>query len=448
MGCYRYQDVPTVPIEGLFCLLWDVPESRHRRVIKSLQDRSLLDCEGGDFWLHPVLRAEGISRLRNYKDWELSNRKSAEFWTKNTTRVEKLEDAIKAFESYYHYLEIKDFDQIFNLFTGRKINNNFARTETLAFAHYRLGVFQQMTLAIERTIENTNFGYPLAKLHNILGNLYWLKGLPQRAIESHEQVRELVAKHLDLLSSSGANNDLWITLMSLEAYSLGNIAFCKISLWELEEAASFLKESIVVAESINDSKNERHLTRVKIGFAYLKTFMGFNQEACKLLEETHKKTYLSMEALPWDVGYHLVFLSLTYINLGEFRDALDVCSHAIKYSDKTNYTQIKGLILNIQGQIFRKQEIFEKSIANHLQAIALLDKIGAKCDLAETHYHIGLTYQTMDEFEKSQESFQEAIRLFNEMEAPKQVERVKRSMQNQSLSESTKPISGMKDEIN
>jgi hypothetical protein len=38
MGCYRYQDVPTVPIEGLFCLLWNVPENRHRRVVKSLQD--------------------------------------------------------------------------------------------------------------------------------------------------------------------------------------------------------------------------------------------------------------------------------------------------------------------------------------------------------------------------------------------------------------------------
>ena len=37
MGCYRYQDVPTVPIEGLMCLLWDVPEQRHRRIIKVLQ---------------------------------------------------------------------------------------------------------------------------------------------------------------------------------------------------------------------------------------------------------------------------------------------------------------------------------------------------------------------------------------------------------------------------
>jgi hypothetical protein len=35
----------------------------------------------------------------------------------------------------------------------------------------------------------------------------------------------------------------------------------------------------------------------------------------------------------------------------------------------------------------------------------------------------------MKNFAKSIESFQEAIRLFNEMEAPKQVERVRRSME-------------------
>lgn len=41
LGCYRYQDIPSVPIEGFSCLLWDVPEQQRRRVIKALQDLSL-----------------------------------------------------------------------------------------------------------------------------------------------------------------------------------------------------------------------------------------------------------------------------------------------------------------------------------------------------------------------------------------------------------------------
>lgn len=30
LGCYRYQDIPYIPIEGIFCLLWDVPESQRK----------------------------------------------------------------------------------------------------------------------------------------------------------------------------------------------------------------------------------------------------------------------------------------------------------------------------------------------------------------------------------------------------------------------------------
>jgi tetratricopeptide (TPR) repeat protein len=58
----------------------------------------------------------------------------------------------------------------------------------------------------------------------------------------------------------------------------------------------------------------------------------------------------------------------------------------------------------------------------------LLDKLGAKCDLAEAYYQLALTYQQMGDAEKSQTNFQDAIRLFREMEAPRQVEKVQQAM--------------------
>ncbi|MEG4457508.1 tetratricopeptide repeat protein [Microcoleus sp. N9_A1] len=67
-------------------------------------------------------------------------------------------------------------------------------------------------------------------------------------------------------------------------------------------------------------------------------------------------------------------------------------------------------------------------ISHHSESIALLDKIGAKCDLAEAHYQLALTYQKMGDAEKSQTAFQEAIRLFKEMEAPNQVEKVRKAI--------------------
>jgi hypothetical protein len=41
--------------------------------------------------------------------------------------------------------------------------------------------------------------------------------------------------------------------------------------------------------------------------------------------------------------------------------------------------------------------------------------------------NFGLTYQKMDETENSHTNFNEAIRLFNEMEASKQVEKVEKA---------------------
>jgi hypothetical protein len=48
--------------------------------------------------------------------------------------------------------------------------------------------------------------------------------------------------------------------------------------------------------------------------------------------------------------------------------------------------------------------------------------------LGEVLYQLGLTYQAIGKAEQSQENFQKAILLFSEMEAPKQIERVRQSM--------------------
>jgi GTPase SAR1 family protein len=88
MGCYRYQNLPAIPIDGLPCLLWDVPQNHHRRVVKSLQDRSLVNYEDGKFYLHPVIRAEAIARLRESKDWKETNLRAAMFWLNSGRQVE------------------------------------------------------------------------------------------------------------------------------------------------------------------------------------------------------------------------------------------------------------------------------------------------------------------------------------------------------------------------
>ena len=49
LACYRYQDedIPYVDIEGLSCLLWELPNAKRRRVVNRLCDRSLVECRRG-----------------------------------------------------------------------------------------------------------------------------------------------------------------------------------------------------------------------------------------------------------------------------------------------------------------------------------------------------------------------------------------------------------------
>jgi hypothetical protein len=55
-------------------------------------------------------------------------------------------------------------------------------------------------------------------------------------------------------------------------------------------------------------------------------------------------------------------------------------------------------------------------------------KIGDKCNLAEAYYQLGLTYHRMDEISRSRDNFTQAIALFSEIQAPRQVEKVQIAM--------------------
>jgi tetratricopeptide (TPR) repeat protein len=97
---------------------------------------------------------------------------------------------------------------------------------------------------------------------------------------------------------------------------------------------------------------------------------------------------------------------------------------ALKFAEESYYTQVKAKTLNGLAEIHRQKEELESALAKHLEAIDLLKKIGAKCDLAEAYFQISLTYQKLQRSDESKINFDRAILLFTEMSAPKQVEKV------------------------
>ncbi|MCC3469331.1 MAG: tetratricopeptide repeat protein [Microcoleus sp. PH2017_06_SFM_O_A] len=364
LGCYRYQDVPTVPTEGLFCLLWDVPEGQRRRVIESLRNRSLVEFNKGEYWLHPMIREEAIARLRASEDWEEANRKAAEFWTESVEIVETVQQALIAVEAYYHYIEIENFELAAEILLKPR-DNKLREGELLGISFYRLGLLKQMISAIGKIINYIQPSYSLSRIYNILGDLYWLTGSIDRAIQSHK-----ISKNIAID----------FNIIGLNIVSYFNIGLCKLELGEIEDAISYFESANLLAEN---NSYHRHTVGSWFCLAFCYSCLGVPSKALEFTEKVKESEEFKIKLLnSWATGYSLLFMGLTYKNLGEPAKSFEMFRQAIAF---------------------------------------------AKCDLAEAHYQLALTYQKMGDAEKSQTPFQEAIRLFNAMEAPNQVEKVRKA---------------------
>ncbi|MDY7013910.1 MAG: tetratricopeptide repeat protein [Cyanobacteriota bacterium] len=80
------------------------------------------------------------------------------------------------------------------------------------------------------------------------------------------------------------------------------------------------------------------------------------------------------------------------------------------------------------GAVRKLQNQYLKSIELYQNSIDVFEKIAAKCDLAEAYYQLALTQQKMGNPE-SQTYFNKAIQLWTEIDAPKQIDRVRNSIE-------------------
>jgi tetratricopeptide (TPR) repeat protein len=419
MGCYRYQDVSTVPIEGLFCLLWDVPENRHRRVIKSLQDRSLIEFGDGEFWLHPVIR-----KTTNYK--------SANYWTKNIQVIDHINDAIRAFEAYYHYLEIDDFEEAGLVLIRRRPTKSAEYWESgrnsveLGHSLYRLNLIRQVITATSNIINNITSKYCLGRLYFLLGVVHRLNGKVYQAIGFFQDAIDIAVEHLESLQSVAEQNASNYRMLKVNC--LLDTVLCKIDLLEYDSALEILF-SIIHGQDLK--KVSEHTSTYKCVansyLAFLKSCLKHQEESVEFTDSTYNEIKKN-NALGG--GGRLVFLGLAYKNSGFLSKALEVYSEALLHCKMLQYKTNEARVLVCIAEIHRARKEYALSIDILSQGIRLLDQVGAYPFLAEAYYQLGLTYQAVGEARKGQESFQNATRLFIEMEAPKQVERVKQSMQN------------------
>ncbi|HIK06239.1 MAG TPA: ATP-binding protein [Trichormus sp. M33_DOE_039] len=409
LGCYRYQDINHVGMPGLQCLLWDVSEQQYRRVIKSLFDRLLIECRKGKYWLHPVICTESIARLKQSGEWEIANRKAAEFWTSSVTTVADPQHALMALEAYHHYMEIGDFEEAANVIIQRR-PNRWDISLSLGVLFNRLGLLETLIAAIAPLIPNLKSECHLSILHNTLGRAYHQIGNITAAMECHHKASEIATRC-----------DFFQERLS----SLFNLGLCYIDLWEVERANYILQSVKNLVE--NERNYYQYIVYAVCCLAYLESSVSRNDYVMTMLAEV--KNGLSSEQLTsWGRGVSLLFISLTYKNLGLIETALETCNQAITHCQNNLFSFLEARATSCLASLYREQGEFAVAINKHHEAIASMTTVSDKCNLAKAYYQLGLTYQRIGETRESQENFNRAIALFNEMPAPKQVEKVRKAM--------------------
>ena len=411
LGCYYYQEIPSLPIEALLCLLWDVPEIQQKRVIRDLQDLSLIEFDKGQYWLHSVIMTEAKHRLKLTEDWKIANRQAAQFWTQSVDVIQDTKDALMALEAFYHYVAIADYEQASDvILKGRGKHSDTGLS--LGCSLYHFGLPQKNISVIPRVVDNIKDVNIQISLYNLLGYTYRIIGSLVVAIECFDKSMKILEN--SQIEQENTKVSIWF-----------NTAICKVELWEIKEAQYLFNKICQIGKQ--SGKYNNYIAYSQCCLAFLDSYSSLREETFIMAENAKDMLSSCPTVTPWGMAHNLVNLAASYKNLGHLEKSREICERAILNSEENKFMQIKARAISCLAEINREQQKFDQAISQHLKAIEMLYIIGAKGDLAEAYYQLAVTYQKLGEVKNSQENFDNAIRLFQEMQAPKQVEKIQQA---------------------
>ncbi len=454
MGCYRYQDVKTVPFEGLICLLWDVHESQRIGVINYLSKTSLIEVKG-EYYLHPAIRnATKFRLMENKVDWETANKKAAFFWLDTSLPIESSSDAIRQIEFFEHYYCISAWEEAFLAIKSvcikslgylrhcgyphlllEKMNRLERKLSSekrihvcvdLGISLYYLSKYKEAItyLDIDHHLYKQNFCLDngvsvlrwLCACYLDMGNLSLALKYGNRSICLIREAKEPQDMEIHVLNLIGSiHSNLCNYKVALEnhhlaldkatsqndknqiGYSSAYIAYCKFfkadffqDFKETDTMTTLLKKAINIFHEIDDISSE------VIAKCFLVRLHLQNKDI-----ELAKKIYTSASSANKDLIRKTCFAS--------------------PYLQNTLLTTLAKLH-------FVTQELVT-AIDLYRQSIVVCEGMEAKFLLAESIFQLGLTYQAMGEHDQAEEYKAKALELFAQMEAPRQIERVNKAFE-------------------
>ena len=461
LGCYRYQDRAKLKSAAVLALMWDIDPSEQRQTLNSLRDRSLLEFSKGDYWLHPVSRAEAILRLRqgatarseSNGDWQQANRAAADYWTDSVSTVVSVEDGLQALEAYYHLIAAEDYDAAATVLLKSR-HNQWQQFLPLAASLYRVGLLQPVVSAIVQVLPHVKTGR--SELNNILGDVYWITGKIHEAIACQQQTLSNTERRLLLLKkpsvdaqaavtveasasseqqilfSSYKRDVYYLKMLTVDAHL--SMGLYRMDLWELDAAAEQFEQVIALAAG---SDHQAWADKATVGLALARAYLGETAVATGLALEVYPRFATGANDRHGRHAYFLQLLGQAFDSLGAFDKAQVLYQQAISFAEVGHYVQVQAKALTGMAVLQRHQAHYDEAVSLHKEAVGLCEKIGAQCDLAEAYFQLGLSrrlaaMERLNDFERDdfaqdgleQDCFDRAIALFSDIRAPQQVARV------------------------
>jgi tetratricopeptide (TPR) repeat protein len=420
MGCY--QDVKTVPFEGLICLLWDVPESRQIWIVNYLSKTSLIEFKK-EYHLHPAVREAAKSHLIGNKiNWEETNKAVSNFYLSISGELKSPKDGLILLESFYHAISSNDLQKAVNLLIPSVYAEGklLKHSTTLTISKIRaFGYISECIACLEILInhrEKITNSIILTHIYGQAGGIYTIQGGFKKGISAY--------KNSLSLNKEFSNED-----MRINHWVDTNGALSLIYI----QTADYIKATKIFNNILQDVPHLSHEGNKYLCYIYACLSFSYYQNKNHILSK--KQIAQSIEFLPflescshtWIKSYGLYYLTRTLIMHNMFSDAQKILKKLQSFAIENSFKLAQNLEILGEAYLHISQNNFFLGVDKLLYARKEFMKAGAKYEVADTCFQIGLTYQAMGEHDQAKEYKAKALELFAQMEAPKQIERVNKA---------------------
>ncbi len=412
LGCYRYQDIASLPLEGLLCLLWDDPSQSPHRTIAALRNRSLVECAGGQYWLHPAIRAEAVARAT--PDWQRAHQQAAAFWRDRIETIANVTDALTAFEAYYHELAIGDFAAAARtILRGR--TNQWGQFLSLGSTLYRLGLVRLVLDAIAEIGDRLSAPELVAELQNILGDACWIAGCASRAIACQEKAIACAQQALSALDGDRCERRELYYFQMLLVDSFLSLGLYYLDLGELARAAEFFERTIAAADNTD---RQAWADKATICWALAQASLGNRAAARDAVARLGAMADGTDATTDGRWAFFLQLLGHACELLGDLQTARHLSERAIAAARGGHYRQIEARATLCLARVDAAAGDRATARCRCERAIELLATVGAKCDLAAAYHQYGLLLLRGEDAGEGRAFLERALALFAAIPAP------------------------------